>query len=99
MNVPLTTADFGYRARTVHRARLGAVDQPRFPRGLGRLTYGELMLRCGGMVDELGRMDVAPGDRVAISSPNPVKLLIALYATTGTGRILVPINFRLTAEE
>jgi fatty-acyl-CoA synthase len=99
MHVPLTTADFCYRARTVHPGRLGAVDEPGFPGALGRLTYGELMLRCDGMAAELERIGVGVGDRVAIVSPNAVKLLIALYATTGTGRIIVPINFRLTADE
>ncbi|UGS37234.1 AMP-binding protein [Capillimicrobium parvum] len=99
MHVPLTTADFCYRARTVHAERLGAIDEAGFSGELGRLTYGELMLRCDGMVRALDRMGIAPGDRIAIISPNATKLLIALYATTGTGRILVPINFRLTAEE
>jgi len=99
MNIPLTTADFLYRARTVHPHRLGAVDEPGIPGALGRLTYGELLLRCDGMVDELTRVGVGSGDRVAIISPNAVKLLIALYAVTGSGRILVPINFRLGAEE
>jgi fatty-acyl-CoA synthase len=99
MNVPLTIADFLYRARTVHARRLGAVDEPGIPGGLGRLTYGELLLRCDGMIDELTRLGVGPGDRVAIISPNAVKLLIALYAVTGSGRILVPINFRLGADE
>jgi len=99
MHVPLTTADFCYRARTVHAGRLGAIDEPGAPGALGRLTYGDLMLRCDGMVQALDAMGVAPGERVAIISPNATKLLIALYATTGTGRILVPINFRLTAEE
>lgn len=99
MHVPLTTADFCYRARTVHPTRLGAVDEPGVPGALGRLTYGELMLRCDGMAAALDRMGIGAGERVAIVSPNAVKLLIALYATTGTGRILVPINFRLTGEE
>ena len=99
MNVPLTIADFLYRARTVHPHRLGAVDEPGISGALGRLTYGELLLRCDGMVDELSRLGVTLGDRVAIISPNAVKLLIALYAVTGGGRILVPINFRLGAEE
>jgi fatty-acyl-CoA synthase len=97
--VPLTTADFCYRARVVHGDRLGAVDEPGVPGELGRLTYGELLSRCDGMVDALERMQIAPGDRVAVISPNAVKLLIALYAVTGSGRILVPINFRLSADE
>jgi acyl-CoA synthetase (AMP-forming)/AMP-acid ligase II len=96
VHVPLTTADFVYRARTVHGGRLGVVDEPG---GLGRLTYAELLLRADGLVGALERAGIGPGERVAIISPNAAKLLIALYAVTGSGRVLVPINFRLGAAE
>jgi acyl-CoA synthetase (AMP-forming)/AMP-acid ligase II len=96
VHVPLTTADFAYRARTVHGGRLGVVDEPG---GLGRLTYAELLLRADGLVSALERAGIGPGERVAIISPNAAKLLIALYAVTGSGRVLVPINFRLGAAE
>lgn len=97
--VPLTTADFCDRARTIYADRLGAVDEPDMPGSLGRLTYGELLSRCDGMVAALGRMAIGAGERVAVVSPNTVKLLIALYAVTGSGRVLVPINYRLSPEE
>jgi acyl-CoA synthetase (AMP-forming)/AMP-acid ligase II len=97
--VPLTTADFAYRARTVHGGRVGVVDEPGAAGGLGRLTYAELLLRADGMVEALDRLGVGAGDRVAVISPNCAKLLIALYAVTGSGRVLVPINYRLGAEE
>jgi acyl-CoA synthetase (AMP-forming)/AMP-acid ligase II len=57
------------------------------------------MARCDGMVGALEEMGVAPGARVAVISPNAAKLLIALYAVTGSARVLVPINFRLGADE
>jgi acyl-CoA synthetase (AMP-forming)/AMP-acid ligase II len=99
MDVPLTTADFCYRARTVQADRLGAVDEPGVPGGLGRLTYGDILRRCDGMIRALDRMSIGRGERVAVVSPNAAKLLIALYAVTGSGRVLVPINFRLTSSE
>jgi fatty-acyl-CoA synthase len=99
MDVPLTATDFCHRARVVHADRLGAVDEPGVPGALGRLTYGELLRRCDGMILALDAMRVSKGDRVAIISPNAVKMLIALYAVIGTGRVLVPINFRLSARE
>lgn len=99
MKVDLTTADYCHRAGTVHAGRLGAVDEPGVPGALGRLTYGEIMSRCDGMITALERLGIGPGERVAIISPNAAKLLIALYAVTGSGRILVPVNFRLSAEE
>lgn len=99
MTVPLTTADFCHRARAVHGDGLGVVDEPGAAGALGRLTYREVMERCDGMIRELDRLGIGPGERVAIVSPNAAKLLVALFAVTGSGRVLVPINFRLTADE
>ncbi len=42
---------------------------------------------------------IAVGDRVAIVSHNSARLLTALFGVSGSGRVLVPINFRLVAEE
>jgi fatty-acyl-CoA synthase len=99
MDVPLTTADFSYRARTVHPDSLGIVDEPAAQGSLGALTYGEALARCDGMIAALEGLGIGAGDRVAIISPNAAKLLLAMLAVTGSGRILVPINFRLTAAE
>jgi fatty-acyl-CoA synthase len=99
MDVPLTTADFACRAQTVYAGRLGIVDEPGVPGSLGRMTYGEVMQRCAGMMVALDALNIARGERVAIISPNAAKLLIALYAVTGSGRVLVPINFRLSPDE
>jgi acyl-CoA synthetase (AMP-forming)/AMP-acid ligase II len=99
MNVPLNTADFVYRARAMQADRLGGVDEPGVPGNLGRLTYGELMRRCDGFVEALDRLGIGPGERIAVVSPNALKVLIALWATTGSGRVLVPVNFRLGGEE
>jgi acyl-CoA synthetase (AMP-forming)/AMP-acid ligase II len=97
--VPLGASDFAWSARIVHAERIGVVDEPGFPGGLGTLTYAEVMARCDGMVAAFERAGVGIGERVAIVSPNAAKLLVALYAVTGSGRVLVPINFRLGAEE
>ena len=45
------------------------------------------------------RLGIAPGERVAMVSHNSARLLTALFGVSGSGRILVPINFRLVAEE
>ena len=47
-------------------------------------------------LDELG---IGVGERVAVVSHNSARLLTALFGVSGSGRILVPINFRLVAEE
>jgi fatty-acyl-CoA synthase len=96
---PLNASDFLHAARSVHAARVGVIDEPDFPGGLGTLTYGEVAARCDGMMAALDRLGIGRGERVAIVSPNAAKLLLALYAVTGAGRVLVPINFRLGAEE
>lgn len=99
MTVPLNASDFAYTARTVHGDKVGAIDEPAFPGGLGTLTYGEIFARADGMVAALDRLGIGVGERVAIVSPNATKFLVALYAVTGSGRVLVPVNFRLGTEE
>jgi acyl-CoA synthetase (AMP-forming)/AMP-acid ligase II len=47
-------------------------------------------------LDDLG---IGVGERVAMVSHNSARLLTALFGVSGSGRILVPINFRLVAEE
>ncbi len=47
-------------------------------------------------LDDLG---VEHGERVAIVSPNSGRFLASYFGVSGYGRILVPINFRLTTEE
>ena len=39
------------------------------------------------------------GERVAIVSPNASRFLISLFGVSAFGRALVPVNFRLNAEE
>jgi len=99
VKVALTTQDFLYRAETAYGDRIGAVDEPGVPGSLGETTYAELAARVRGMAIQLDALGVGVGDRVAMVSPNCTKFLIALLATTTTGRILVPVNFRLKPEE
>jgi acyl-CoA synthetase (AMP-forming)/AMP-acid ligase II len=47
----------------------------------------------------LDDMGVEHGERVAIVSPNSGRFLTAFFGVSGYGRILVPINFRLTSDE
>ncbi|MFV8749391.1 AMP-binding protein [Nannocystaceae bacterium ST9] len=100
MIVALTTADFLERAALVYGDRIGIVDEPDQPApSLGSLTYRrvfELAKRWAAALDRLG---VGRGERVAIVSHNSARLLLALYAVTGSGRVLVPINFRLSPAE
>jgi fatty-acyl-CoA synthase len=100
MIVPLTLGDFLERAELVYGDREAVVDEPDPPGGgLGRFTYSafaEMARSLGGALDDIG---VAENDRVAIVSPNAARFLLSLFGVSVFGRILVPVNFRLNAEE
>ena len=51
------------------------------------------------MARELQRMGVGHGERVAIVSPNSARFVVALFGVSAFGRVLVPVNFRLNADE
>jgi fatty-acyl-CoA synthase len=100
MHVPLTIGDFLERAALVHGAdRVAVVDEPGVAGSLGAITYAEMYDRARGMALALDAMGVGPGERVAIVSPNSARFLISYFGVSGFGRVLVPVNFRLNAEE
>lgn len=100
MKVPLTINDFLDRAVSVYPDRVAIVDEPdQVAPPLGDLTYGQLgdvRRQMGVAMDELG-LDM--GARVAMVSHNSARLLTSFFGVSGNGRIFVPINFRLSAEE
>jgi acyl-CoA synthetase (AMP-forming)/AMP-acid ligase II len=99
MRVALTVADFLNRAALVYGHRTAVVDEPGVPGSLGAQTYAELEARARGMALALDELGVEHGERVAIVSPNSGRFLTAFFGVSGYGRILVPINFRLSAGE
>ncbi len=100
MRVPLTVRDFLDRAELVYGERVGIVDEPDQPAASwGAITYRELAARARSFGAALDALGVAPGERVAIVSHNAARFVAALYGACTTGRVLVPINFRLHAHE
>ena len=100
MNVPLNVLDFLDRAEQVYGDRVGVVDEPHQPAdSWGPLTWRQVAERARAMAAGLDALDVGRGERVAIVSHNSARLLVALFAVSGYGRIVVPINFRLNADE
>ena len=100
MQVPLTVRDFLDRAAAVYPERTGFVDEPdQVAPSWGRVTYGEMATRAKAMAAALDRLGVGPGERVAVVSHNAGRLLTAFFGVSGWGRVLVPVNFRLAAEE
>ncbi|GMA18704.1 AMP-binding protein [Arsenicicoccus piscis] len=100
MLVPLTVNDFIRRAELVYGERVGVIDEPDQPApSLGELTYRELAAKARAMAAAMERLGVGEGDRVAIASHNSARLLTAFFGISGYGRVLVPINFRLSRDE
>jgi len=98
--VPFSVNDFLYRGATVYGERVGFVDEPDQPApSLGTQTYAEmneLARRQAARLDELG---IEVGQRVAMISHNSARLLTSFFGVCGSGRVLVPINFRLSPDE
>ncbi len=100
MKVPLTINDFLDRSLAVYPDRVAIVDEPdQVAPPLSTLTYrelGDVRRKMGVAMDNLG---LGFGDRVAMVSHNAARLLTSFYGVSGNGRVFVPINFRLNAEE
>src|SRR5579875_2596150 len=99
MQVPLTISDFIERAALVYPDRIAVVDEPGATGSLGSITYRELAARASGMAAHLDDIGLGTGTRVAIVSPNAAKFMVAFFGVSGSGRVLVPINFRLNESE
>jgi fatty-acyl-CoA synthase len=99
MKVPLTIGDYLRRGADVYGDRTAVFDEPGTAGSLGRLSYSELESRARGMALALDDLGVAQDERVAIVSPNAARFLISYFGVSGYGRILVPINYRLNADE
>jgi fatty-acyl-CoA synthase len=97
---PLTVRDFLDRAETVYPDRVAVVDEPDQPApSLGSVTYRELATLARAQAARLDRLGVPRGGRVAVVSQNSARLLTSFFGVSGWGRILVPINFRLSLAE
>jgi fatty-acyl-CoA synthase len=100
MIVPLTLGDFLERAALVYGDRVAVVDEPSPPGGgLGRFTYAQFGAMARSLAAALDDLGLGPDERVAIVSPNAARFLLSLFGVSAFGRILVPVNFRLNAEE
>jgi len=99
LRVALSIGDFIDRAELVYGERTAVVDEPDGPGGWGRVTYSQLAARARGMALALDRMEVEHGERVALVSPNSARFLTSFFGVSGYGRVLVPVNFRLNADE
>jgi fatty-acyl-CoA synthase len=93
VETPLTPVDFARRTRRLHGSREGVVD------GDLRLSYEQFFDRCDRWSSALQGLGVGRGDRVATIAPNTHAQLESFYAVPQIGAVLVPVNYRLTAED
>ncbi|WP_329578205.1 AMP-binding protein [Kitasatospora sp. NBC_01250] len=100
MQTALSVMDFLDRAALVYGDRVGIVDEPDQPAASwGEVTYRRMAELARAQAAGLDRLGIGPGERVAIVSQNSARLLTSFFGVSGYGRILVPVNFRLKAEE
>ncbi len=100
MRVPLTVNDFLARAQLVYGERVGVIDEPDQPAASWRsATWRDIASRARAQAAGLDALGIGAGERVAIVSHNSARLFTSLFGVSGSGRVLVPINFRLNADE
>ncbi|MEO8875532.1 MAG: long-chain-fatty-acid--CoA ligase [Polyangiaceae bacterium] len=93
METPLTPLEFARRARRLFPSHEAVVD------GELRFTYEQFFDRCDRWSHALQKLGVKKGDRVAYIAPNTHAQLESFYAVPQIGAVLVPFNYRLTAED
>ncbi len=100
MRVPLTVADFLARGETSFARSVAVVDEPAQPAPpVPTLTFRELGRRARAWQAGLDALGVGQDERVAVVSHNSARLIELLHAVPASGRICVPVNFRLRSEE
>lgn len=93
METLLSPLEFAHRTRRLYPERNAVVD------GELRLSYEEFFDRCDAWSSALQALGVKEGDRVAYIAPNTHAQLESFYAVPQIGATLVPINYRLIADD
>jgi fatty-acyl-CoA synthase len=93
METILSPLEFFRRSRKLHPDREAVVD------GSQRWTYAQFGERCDRWSNALAKLGVKQGDRVGTIAPNTHEHLEQYYAVPQMGAVLVPMNYRLTADD
>jgi fatty-acyl-CoA synthase len=93
MQTALTPLEFARRARKLYGDLEAVIDER------SSFTYTQFFERCDRWSAALQHFGVRPGDRVAYIAPNTYAQLESFYAVPQIGAVLVPINYRLTADD
>lgn len=93
METALTPLEFARRARKLYGGIESVIDED------SSWTYTQFFERCDRWSAALQDFDVRPGDRVAYIAPNTRAQLESFYAVPQIGAVLVPLNYRLNADD
>jgi len=93
VEIPLSPLSFADRTRKLYAEREAVVDTNL------RLTYEQFFERCDRWLAALQALGVGQGDRVAYIAPNTHAQIESFYSVPQIGAVLVPTNYRLTAED
>jgi fatty-acyl-CoA synthase len=93
METPLTPLEFARRARKLYPERVAVID------GDASWSYAQFLDRCDRWSAVLRELGIRSGDRVAYLAPNSHAQLESFYAVPQIGAVLVPLNYRLIADD
>ena len=100
MKVPLTILDHLERAELVFGTKTLVIDETdQVAAPLPPITGARIAEMSRAQAAALERLGVETGERVAIVSHNSARLLVSFWGVSAWGRVLVPVNFRLNADE
>jgi acyl-CoA synthetase (AMP-forming)/AMP-acid ligase II len=88
-----TVYDLFKRNAKLYRDRIAIVSEDQ------QMSFGELFDQINRVVGSLTAKGIRKGDRIAVLSKNRDELFLLMGAIAAVGAIMVPINFRLAANE
>src|SRR5260370_41643341 len=93
METALTPLEFARRARKLYGGLEAVIDED------STYTYTQFFERCDRWSAALQQFGARADDRVAYIAPNTRAQLESFYAVPQIGAVLVPITYRLTADD
>ncbi|WHY89044.1 long-chain-fatty-acid--CoA ligase [Neobacillus novalis] len=90
---PLTPLDWKRRAVKYYPQKVAVID------GEKEFTYREFGRRVDQLSSALNQAGIDQGDHVAVMLPNTHYMLECFYGICQLGAVMVPLNYRLSAED
>ena len=93
MQVPMSPVRILKRAVKLYPEKTAVVD------GDLRLSYAEIQKKVNQVVNAVADLGISPGGRVAVLDYNTHRYMELYFGMAASGRVLAPLNTRLSAEE